>query len=154
MTSGVIRQRGEVEMIGNPLGGSVTLLLRGADTGGAFTALETVVPPGEGPPLHVHGNEDETMYVLAGTLRFKLGDELRTAPPGSLIFIPRGTHHTFHVVGEEPARMLVHFNPSGMERFFESFAALESPDPGAFARVGAEAGMTVVGPPLAESDPV
>ena len=40
-----------------------------------------------------------------------------------------------------------------MERFFDGVAALDAPDPGAFAMVGAEVGMDVVGPPLAQSDP-
>jgi hypothetical protein len=50
--------------------------------------------------------------------------------------------------------MLFHFTPSGMERFFDGFAALEAPGPAAFETVGAEVGMDVVGPPLAQSDPV
>ena len=47
--------------------------------------------------------------------------------------------------------MLIHFSPSGMERFFDRFAALDEPSPDAFVRIGAEVGMTVVGPPLAAS---
>jgi hypothetical protein len=40
-----------------------------------------------------------------------------------------------------------------MERFFDGFAALETPGPAAFEEVGAEVGVAVVGPPLAQSDP-
>jgi len=42
-----------------------------------------------------------------------------------------------------------------MERLFDRFAgiALDSADQQAFARIGAEAGMEVVGPPLAQSHP-
>jgi hypothetical protein len=42
-----------------------------------------------------------------------------------------------------------------MEAFFDRFAELpDGPvDPGVFARLGADVGMTVVGPPLAVSDP-
>ena len=50
--------------------------------------------------------------------------------------------------------MLIHFTPSGMERFFDGFAALATPGLAAFETVGAEVGMDVVGPPLAESDPL
>lgn len=42
----------------------------------------------------------------------------------------------------------------GGTRFFDGFAALETPGPAAFETVGAEVGMDVVGPPLAQSDPV
>lgn len=47
------------------LGGDVvTIKLTGQETGGAFALLETVTPPGAGPPPHVHHREDETFYVL------------------------------------------------------------------------------------------
>jgi quercetin dioxygenase-like cupin family protein len=92
--------------------------------------------------------------VIEGEMRFKLGDELQAAPAGSFVFIPRGTPHTWQNVGDGPARMLIHFTPSGMERFFDGFAALETPGPAAFEEVGAEVGVAVVGPALAQSDPV
>jgi hypothetical protein len=43
-----------------------------------------------------------------------------------------------------------------MESFFERFAELSRSelDPSTFARLGAEVGMTVLGPPLAISDPL
>lgn len=46
------------------------------------------------------------------------------------------------------------FTPAGIERFFDPFAALPKPDPDAFATVGRQLGMEVVGPPLAQSDPL
>ena len=80
--------------------------------------------PGLGPPLHTHAAEDETLYVLEGGVRFRLGEELRTGGFGIVRFVPRGTRHTFRNVGTAPARMLIHFAPSGMERFFDAFGAL------------------------------
>ena len=63
--------------------------------------------------------------------------------------MPRGSPHCFKNVGAEPARILVMFTPAGMETFFERFAAAEGPpDPSLFKRLGAEAGMDVVGPPM------
>ena len=153
MAAPLFEQPGEGGAVDNPLGGQVVFTVRGDQSNGTFTAFETVVGPGDGPSLHMHANEDETFYVLEGEVRFKLDDELQSGGVGSFVFVPRGIEHTFQNVGDEPARLLIHFSPSGMERFFEGFAALEAPDPGAFARVGAEVGMTVVGPALAQSDP-
>lgn len=153
MAEHVIQRPGEGGAVVNPLGGQVAFKVRGEQTDGSLTAFETVVASGEGPPLHKHANEDESLYVIDGEVRFKLGDELQSAPVGSFVFIPRGTPHTFQNVGDEPARMLIHFTPSGMERFFDRFAALDASEPGAFERIGAEVGMDVVGPPLAECDP-
>ncbi len=117
-----------------------------------MTALENVIPPGQGPPLHTHANEDESWYVIEGELRFKLDADVRAAPAGSFVFVPRGTPHCFQNVADTPARILVMFTPAGMERFFDGFAALLAPDPEAFRSIGGPAGMEVVGPPLSESD--
>ena len=154
MAEPVFQRPGEGGTVDNPLGGDVVFKARGEQTEGTLTAFETVVASGDGPPLHTHANEDESLYVLDGEVRFKLGDEIRAAPAGSFVFIPRGAPHTWQNVGDGRARMLIHFTPSGMERFFDGFAALETPGPAAFETVGAEVGMDVVGPPLAESDPV
>jgi quercetin dioxygenase-like cupin family protein len=138
----------------NPLGGDAVFKVRGGESDGRMTVFETVVRPGEGPPLHIHANEEETLYVLAGEVRFKLGDEIRTGGAGAFAFIPRGAPHTWQAVGDVPVRMLIHFSPAGMERFFEEFAESKTPGTDAFASIGGRTGMAVVGPPLAQSDPL
>jgi len=144
---------GEGRTIEGPVGGPLTFKVTGEETGGALTALENVIPPGQGPPLHTHANEDEAWYVIEGDLRFRLGDENATAPAGSFVFVPRGTPHCFHNAGSADARILVMFTPSGMEAFFERFTSAETPGPQAFAEAGSGVGMEIVGPPLAVSDP-
>ena len=81
-------------------------------------------------------------------MRFRLGRGAAHGGRGTFAFVPRGTRHTFRNVGTAPARVLIHFAPSGMERFFDAFGALSAPEPADFARLGAQAGMDVVGPPL------
>jgi len=148
----VVLGPGEGETLVNAVGGSVTFKARTSDTGGSMAVLETTVPPGEGPPLHLHANEDEVIYVLEGDLQFRAGADLHPAPSGAFVFIPRGLHHTWRNVGDGPARLLIVFTPSGMERFFELFAARAARpgDRSAFAATGREVGMEVVGPPLAD----
>jgi quercetin dioxygenase-like cupin family protein len=140
-------------MLRSPIGGDMTFLARGEQTDGALVVADVAVPAGDGPPLHVHTREDETIYVLAGNLRVKLGAEVRSTPPGSFVFIPRGLPHTFQNVGEEPGRILVTFAPAGMESFFDRLSELTAFDPEAFRRAGAEVGTEMVGPALAASDP-
>ncbi len=154
MAEPVFQRPGEGEMVDNPLGADMVLKARGEQTEGTLSAFENVIAPGDGPPLHTHASEDESLYVLEGEFRFKLGDEIHAAPAGSFVFIPRDTPHAWQNVGDGSARMLGFFTPSGMERFFDLFAALEAPGPDAFETVGAEVGMAVVGPPLAQSDPI
>jgi quercetin dioxygenase-like cupin family protein len=147
---------GQGVTVPNPVGGPVTFKVRGIETRGALTVLETEVAANQGPPFHVHANEDETLYVLEGSFRFRLGDELRKAPVGSFVYVPRGLPHCFQNVGESTGRMLVTFSPAGMERFFERFAEIvPGSDPAeAFKTAGADAGMSVLGPPLAISHPL
>jgi quercetin dioxygenase-like cupin family protein len=140
---------GEGATVQGPVGGLLEFKVRGEQTDGRLTALENVIPPGQGPPVHVHAAEDESWYLIEGDLEFRLGEETRVAPEGSFVFVPRGVPHAFRNPGERPARILVMFSPSGMERFFDGFAALEAPDPEAFGQIGSEVGMDVVGPPLA-----
>ncbi len=147
---------GDGTTIDGPVGGPVTFKVRAAQTDGTLTAYENVVAPGDGPPCHVHRAEDETFWVIDGALRFRLGDEVHSAPTGSFLFIPRGTPHCFQNVGDRPARVMVLLTPSGMEWFLERLAALgpDDVDQETFLTLMREEGMDVVGPPLAVSHPL
>ncbi len=138
-----------------PVGGALTFKVRGEDTDGLLTAFESVAAPGEGPPLHAHANEDEVWYALEGTFRVRLDDDVREAPAGTFVFIPRGVVHTWQNVAGTPGRVLVVFTPAGFEHFFERFAHEAGDAPAeAFRRIGGEIGMRVVGPPLRQSHPL
>jgi quercetin dioxygenase-like cupin family protein len=142
------------ERIENPLGGDVVFKARAAQTGGALTVFEAVNPPGQGPPYHVHEAFDEVIYVLDGTLRVRLADQLEEAGTGAFVFIPRGMPHTWEARGDKPVRFLVVIAPAGLEGFFDSTAAAggaRADD--AFSRFGGE-DLKVLGPALAESHPL
>jgi quercetin dioxygenase-like cupin family protein len=145
------------EALHTPIGALITFKAYGEQTGGALTAFESDAAPGEGPPFHRHLHEDETIYVLAGTLRVRLGEDLHEAPAGSLVFMPRRVAHAWQNVGEDPALLLVVFTPAtaGMERFFARAAELddETRAADAFRRFAGDAGMEVLGPPLAQNSP-
>jgi quercetin dioxygenase-like cupin family protein len=145
---------GEGDTSSSPLGGDVRYVVRGEASGGALTALEVRNPPGSGPPLHLHREQEETIYVLEGEIRWRLGDGLTTSGPGTFVFIPRGAAHTWQVTSDVPARMFITFTPAGMEAFFERLSAMTEFDPEEFRAAAAESGMDVVGPPLAESHPL
>ena len=149
---------GEGVSVENPVGGILTFKITTEESGGTVTALETVAAPQEGPPLHVH-DQDEVIYTLEGTFRVKLDDTLREVPPYSCVYIPRGTPHTWQNIGAEPARFFASIMPAtaAFEEFFRRYAQLSDEQRGleAFARLAAETNaFQVVGPPLAESDPL
>src|SRR5579862_9074878 len=82
---------------------------------------------GESPilvaPLHVHHSDDETWYVLEGTLCIRRGDEIVTAHAGSGVLVPKGMPHTFWNPNSEPARYLLVMTP----RIFDLVTQLHKP---------------------------
>jgi len=144
------------QVIAGPGRLSSLILARAENTGGNFALLDHTLPPRQGPPLHIHGREDEMWFILQGELRFKADDQIFRAPVGTFVFVPRGTPHCLQNIGETPARYLEMFAPAGMERFFEELAQLPIGDvsPARYRSISERASMKVVGPPLSESDPL
>jgi mannose-6-phosphate isomerase-like protein (cupin superfamily) len=63
-------------------------------------------------PLHVHHADDEAWYVLEGTLRFGIGDEVFEAGPGSAVLASKGTPHMYGNARKgTPARYLLIMPP-------------------------------------------
>jgi quercetin dioxygenase-like cupin family protein len=100
-------------------GDHYTFLVTGEESGGAYFAMEALVPPAGGPPPHIHTREDETFYVLDGEIEFLLGEETIHAGAGDFVNVPRGTVHRFENTGAETARLLLTFTPAGLEHWFE-----------------------------------
>ena len=71
---------------------------------------------GFGPPLHVHGREDEAFYILDGQISVECGAKRFTAGPGDFTFLPRGIPHTF-LVTRGPVRGLQIAAPAGFEEY-------------------------------------
>ncbi len=78
----------------------------GQQTGGMFSLVEALCPPGYATPLHIHYLEDESVYVLDGCLTFYSAGRAVAAVPGSYVYLPRGLAHGFRVEGDAPARLL------------------------------------------------
>jgi quercetin dioxygenase-like cupin family protein len=120
--------------------------------------MEATLPLGGSPPLHVHNDLDDTMYILDGELLVHCGDREQVVGAGHWVSIPRGIPHTFIVTGDRDARvLLVHDNDS-----FRAFvrdvgvpadAHVLPPNPqfpplDELVQIAAAHDMTIVGPPL------
>jgi quercetin dioxygenase-like cupin family protein len=141
----------------NPVGGSIEFKALGEETGGALTAFEAVAAPGEGPPFHAHDDSHEVLYFVDGTFRVRLEDEVHGAPAGTFVFVPKDVPHTWQNSGDTPGRLLALFTLAshGMEEFFQRFAAKTTASfAETFAELAPDAGMRVLGPPLAVSHPM
>jgi mannose-6-phosphate isomerase-like protein (cupin superfamily) len=104
-----------------------------------------------GPPRHLHFQQDEWFYPLAGTFHIEVGTERFELRPGDFLFAPRNVPHVWMHIEDEPGGMLVGFEPAGkMLAFFRRFTAGGAlPSPGELPALFREHGMQIVGPPLA-----
>lgn len=88
------------------------------NTGKGLYLMEAVVPPGGGPPLHIHHWEEESFYVLQGIVQIRDEKERFEVSAGGFAYVPRGTAHGFTNVGDEPCKMLIIFTPGGKNGWF------------------------------------
>ncbi len=139
-------------------GGTGTILIDGSQTAGAFALFEAMQIPGAEPPLHVHEREDETFYVLEGSVNVWVGGDVQCLQAGDSIFLPRGVPHTFRIKSPM-ARFLNYISPAGFEEWFrtlgvpvDSFdlpAAIEPMSPeldGKAQELAPKLGVRVIGP--------
>ena len=123
-----------------------TELLATADqTGGSLGMFRQTIAPNSGPPTHVHHTEDEFFYIVSGEFKVKVGDRVMNAPAQSVMFVPRGTAHTFKNVGAQPGVVLVGVTPGGLEKMFEERQGVDAKTNEALMRAH---NVEVVGPPL------
>src|ERR1700722_9506599 len=129
-------QDGEVALSGPT---RLRILEDGSNTAHRLGVAEiTVAPHTEGPPQHRHAQHDEGFYVLAGTVRFTVGDQSHDGPAGSLVMVPPAAPHTFANPGDEPAVMLNTFTPDLYVQYFRDLHDMIA------------AGQPVTGPVLLE----
>lgn len=93
-------------------------LATGEDTNGKYALWEAFVPPGGGPPPHVHSREEEGFYILEGEITFTINGQPVVAKAGTFANMPVGTPHSFKNESDQPARMLISVVPAGLERMF------------------------------------
>ena len=80
---------------------------------GATLALHRLMP-GHTPSPHKHPHE-QIVYILAGRIRFHVGDAVTDLGPGGLLVVPPDTMHWGEVLGDEPVLNLDVFTPQRPE---------------------------------------
>jgi quercetin dioxygenase-like cupin family protein len=104
------------------------VLVRSEQVNGAYAQLEQEIPPGKGPPLHVHRHETEIFYVVSGEFEFRVGPQVIRGGPGTNAACPRDIPHTFRNVGSSPACLLLTIIPGRFGNFFLEVDAIPNGD--------------------------
>ena len=128
-----IVRNGEGKII-NVIGDIQTFKLTGKDTNGLFTLIEEENEPGTGIPPHVHENEDEVFKVIEGEMELTVGDKTTILKAGDLAFGPRGIPHSWKIIGDSKAKVILSVFPAGIEDMFEELGELP-PGPPDFPKV-------------------
>ncbi len=129
------------------------------ESGSDFEFAEVKIKPNGGPPEHIHLELDEAFYVMRGTVRVKIGEEIIEAKEGSFVFIPQGTSHAFVNSGTEDGTLVVVSSEVGLEAYLREVAeALRKMPPGppnmeSLAPILKKYKAKVVGPPLGAMPP-
>lgn len=124
------------------MGEVMTLKLVAQETDGTCTVFESHVPPGGGPPMHIHHRGPELVYVLSGEFDvFREGKQTVRATRGGSVYMPQGVAHSFTNVGSTAGRLLFTVIPGGIEHFFVQIGRPASPE---------EAPERPAGPPTPE----
>jgi len=126
------------------------VLATAAQTSSEFTLLQVQgEPPDFQPPLHLHRDTAEAFYVLEGEYLMYVQDRQQLCPPGTFVYVPRDTPHTFKVVSAIPGKKLVLFSPAAMLAYFEELAAAEAAGnatPEVLNAIGARNNVEMLGP--------
>ena len=85
----------------------------GDDTAGAFDYFIVEVAPYGGPPLHVHRKQEETIHVLKGRFKVRIGDEIFYLNEGDFAYLPSKVPHAFLNLTDEEAELIVVYTPGG-----------------------------------------
>ena len=145
--SAVVRVAAGEDLYGERLGSDFnTVDFKGAAADGGLLIIELTCHRRGGPPRHVHPDQDEWFYAVAGEFLVEVGQEQVRLGPGDSVLGPRAVPHAWACVSGAGARLLLVYTPAGrVEAFFrEAARGTVVQDPAVFAAYG----FPMVGPPL------
>jgi mannose-6-phosphate isomerase-like protein (cupin superfamily) len=146
----MFRDAGSVEWFEPLPGEKIGMGVESEHTGGAFSLTEIIVAPQAGPPLHIHHDADEVLFVLQGTVDFACDNKRFRTGAGGFTAVPKGTPHAFRNFESASARMVVLFSPGGFEQVMREMAERPLTD---FPSLAARRHLEIVGPQIsAKSD--
>ena len=91
------------------MGGTWTVLAKGAQTGGSYCMMEAGYARGMVFQPRIYGGEtDEMFYVLNGEMTFLLNEHVEKVSTGGFVYVPSGTLYSAQVDSEEAKFLNLH----------------------------------------------
>lgn len=95
------------------------------ETNGESLQLALYMKPKASMRGHVHPRQEESLEVVSGSVRFRVGGREQSDGAGRVLVIPSGTSHDFWNSGHNEAQVLVGFRPAlKTETFFRDLFGL------------------------------
>ncbi len=91
------------------MGNLISFLVAGSETAGRLSITDAWGAIGNEPPPHVHELENETWYILSGSVEFFTEDQDKSlqVSEGGVVFVPRGTAHAVYFRSQEVRTLLI-----------------------------------------------
>jgi len=102
----IVLAEGEGMRLQSGPGRDLIFKVTGDDTGGAFDYFIVEVAPHGGPPLHVHHYQEETIHVLKGRYKVRIGESIFRLEPGGFAYMPSKVPHAFLNLTDEPGELM------------------------------------------------
>lgn len=104
----------------------IRFLVEAEATAGTAALFEFDIPAASmAPPPHSHGDWEETIYGVRGTLTWTVDGVATEVGPGEVLCIPRGVVHRFENLGTELATQLAVVTPGRLgPGYFRDLAAI------------------------------
>ena len=82
------------------------------------TCVIRVAPGDKVRPAHSHPNGEEVIYIIRGTGRVLVGDQVQPVRPGTTVLFPQGVVHMLHNTGDEEMKVVCFFAPpTGLDNY-------------------------------------
>ena len=128
----VVQQPGTARSFWQPVpaNGFVRCLLDQASTGAEtpFAFGIQTVDPGCHVREHLHDQNEEVIFVIAGEGEAHIEGAVHPMRPGSCFFFPRNRAHSFHNTGSGPLTFVWCIMPGGLETFFARIGRVRAED--------------------------
>jgi quercetin dioxygenase-like cupin family protein len=98
-------------------GAVFNFLATGSDTNGRHALIKILVERGAEPPAHTHSREDESYFILKGSILYTIGSDQLTVKEGEYVCLPKGVPHSFEILSEQ-AEVLMWISPAGLDQWF------------------------------------
>jgi quercetin dioxygenase-like cupin family protein len=98
-------------------GAVFSFLAKGSETEGNHALIRILVERGAEPPAHTHSREDESYFILKGSVRYTIGEDKVTVSEGEYVYLPKDIPHSFEILSER-ADVLMWLSPAGLDQWF------------------------------------